>query len=186
MEIRPVRPEDLDDLFEIDGTIQSSDYLHLERAGEGLSVSWKLEQRPLREQRVVPNRLDDDQKFVLRQIATGADEGFALLAEHEGQKVALLLAQAQPQYGTLRILDLRVDYDFRREGLATAFLFQAVAEARAQALRAVTAESLTDNLPAARLLLKCGFDLAGIDAQRRSNHDLVKEAASLLWYVALD
>ena len=186
MEIRPVRPDDLDDLLEIDGTIESSEYLHLERAGEGLTVSWKLEQRPLREKRIVPNRLDDDQKFVLRQVVTGADEGYALLAEHEGQKVALLLAQPQPQYGTLRIADLRVDYDFRREGLASAFLYQAISEAREKGLRAVTAETLTDNLPAAKLLSKCGFDLAGIDAQRRSNHDLVKEAASLLWYVALD
>ena len=50
----------------------------------------------------------------------------------------------------------------------------------------MTAETLTDNLPAAKLLSKCGFDLAGVDTQRRSNHDLVKEAASLLWYVALD
>jgi RimJ/RimL family protein N-acetyltransferase len=151
-----------------------------------LAVAWKLEQRPLREKRILPNRLDDDLKFTLRQVVTGADEGFALLAEHEGQKVALLLAQPQPQVGTLRLLDVRVDYDFRREGLATAFLFQAITEAREKGLRAVTAETLTDNLPVARLLSKCGFDLAGLDAQRRSNHDLVKEAASLLWYVSLD
>ena len=186
MEIRPVRPGDLDHLLEIDGTIESSEYLHLERGGEGLAVSWKLEQRPLREKRISPNRLDDDQKFILRQVVTGGDEGLALLAEHDGQKVALLLAQPQPQHGTLRLVDLRVDYDFRREGLASAFLFQAITEAREKGLRAVTAETLTDNLPAAMLLLKCGFDLGGVDAQRRSNHDLVKEAASLLWYVALD
>src|SRR5687768_7414358 len=186
MEIRPVRPADLDDLLEIDGTIESLEYLHLERTGEGLAVAWKLEQRPLREKRIEPNRLDDDQKFILRQVVTGADEGFALLAEHDAQKVALLLAQPQPQHGTLRLIDLRVDYDFRREGLATAFLFQSITEARDKGLRAVTAETLTDNLPAANLLLKCGFDLGGVDAQRRSNHDLVKEAASLLWYVALD
>src|SRR5215212_1289846 len=186
MEIRPVRTDDLDQLLEIDGTIESSEYLHLERTGEGLAVAWQLEQRPLREKRILPNRLDDDQKFTLRQVVTGADEGLALLAEHEGQKVALLLAQPQPQNGTLRLVDLRVDYDFRREGLASAFLFDAISEAREKGLRAVTAETLTDNLPAAKLLSKCGFDLAGLDAQRRSNHDLVKEAASLLWYVSLD
>jgi len=186
MEIRPVRPEDLDHLLDIDGTIESSEYLHLDRTGEGLAVSWKLEQRPLREKRIAPNRLDDDQKFTLRQVATGADEGLALLAEHESQKVALLLAQPQPQHGTLRLIDLRVDYGFRRQGLASAFLFHAITEAREKGFRAVTAETLTDNLPAARLLSKCGFDLAGVDTQRRSNHDLVKEAASLLWYVALD
>ena len=186
MEIRPVRPDDLDDLLEIDGTVESDEYLHLDRAGEGLAVSWRLEQRPLREKRIVPNRLDDDQTFTLRQVVTGADEGFCLLAEHEGQKVALLLAQPQPSHGTLRLIDLRVDYDFRRQGLGSVLLFRAISEAREKELRAVTAETLTDNLPAAKLLSKCGFDLAGLDAQRRSNHDLVKEAASLLWYVSLD
>ena len=186
MEIRPVRPEDLDRLLDIDGTIESGEYLHLERTGEGLSVGWKLSERPLREKRILRNRIDDDRKFVLKQVVTGADEGLALLAEHEGQPVALLLAQPQPQYRTLRLVDLRVDYDYRREGLASALLFQAIALAREQELRAVTAESLTDNLPAARLLSKCGFDLAGLDAQRHSNHDLVKEAASLLWYASLD
>ena len=186
MDIRPVRPDDLDGLLEIDGTVESGEYLHLERSGEGLAVSWRLEERPLREKRIAPNRLDDDQKFTLRQVVTGADEGFCLLGEHDGQKVALVLAQPHHVHGTLRLVDLRVDYDFRRQGIGSVLLFRAITEARERGLRAVTAETLTDNLPAARLLSKCGFDLAGLDAQRRSNHDLVKEAASLLWYVALD
>ena len=195
MEIRPVRSDDLSDLVEIDATVESSAYLHLERSappepegegGGGIAVTWKLTERPLREKRVTPNRLADDTQFTLKQVATGADDGLALLAEHDGQKVALMLAQPQPQYGTLRVIDVRVDYDFRREGLATAMLFQAISHARDLELRAVTAETRTDNLPAARLLSKLGFDLAGLDAQRHSNHDLVKEVASLIWYVALD
>jgi ribosomal protein S18 acetylase RimI-like enzyme len=187
MEIRPVRAADLTDLAEIDGTVESSEYLHLERIpAEGLSVTWKLEERPLREARRERNRLTEDTEFVLKQVATGADEGLALLAEHEGQKVALLLAQPQPQFGTLRVVDLRVDFDFRREGLGSALLFQAINHARDLELRAVTAETRTDNIPAARLLTKCGFEIAGVDTHRHSNHDLVKEVASLLWYAALD
>ena len=42
------------------------------------------------------------------------------------------------------------------------------------------------DLPAARFLLKCGFDLTGLDASRFSNHDLVKERVTLHWYAALD
>lgn len=186
MEIRPVQPADLRDLDDIDGTIESQEYLHLERSGEGLSVGWKLSERALREKRTERNRLTDDLQFLLKQISSGADEGLALLAEHEGQKVALLLAQPQPQFGTLRLLDLRVDFDFRREGLATAMLFQAINHARERELRAVTAETRTDNIPAARLLARCGFDLTGLDSHRHSNHDLVKEVASLIWYAALD
>jgi RimJ/RimL family protein N-acetyltransferase len=186
MEIRPVQSADVPGLSEIDGTVESSEYLHVERTAEGLSVTWKLTERPLREKRTQRNRLGGDTEFVLKQVAAGADDGLALLAEHEGQKVGLLLAQPQPQYGTLRVVDLRVDFDFRREGLGTALLYQAINHARDLELRAVTAETRTDNIPAARLLAKCGFDLAGVDTQRHSNHDLVKEVACLTWYAALD
>ncbi len=186
MEIRPVTAADVEDLVEIDGTIESGHYLHLDKIGEGLSVGWKLGERPLRERRILPNRLDDERRFVLRQIATGADEGHAILAEHEGAKVALLLAQLDPGRRTMRLHDLRVDFDFRRQGLATAMLFQVVALSREQELRAVTTETLTDNLPAALLLSKCGFEIAGVDTQRLTNHDLVKESATLFWYAALD
>src|SRR5688572_7536794 len=186
MLIRPVIPADLAGLYDIDGTIQSSAYLHLDRSGEGLAVAWKLDERPLREKRQLPNRLSDEQQFALKQIATGADEGIALVAEHDDVPVALLVAQVEPAYGTIRVQDLRIDYDHRRQGVATAMMFQVIATARERNLRAVAAETMTDNLPAARFLLKCGFDLSGLDALRMSNHDLVKESVTLHWYAALD
>lgn len=186
MQIRPVTPNDLDGLFEIDGTIQSAEYLHLDRSGDGLQLAWKLDERPLREKRVLPNRLDDDRRFLLKQIATGADDGIVLIAEHDDVPVALLLAQVDALAKVIRVHDLRVDFDQRRQGLATAMVFQIIAAAREQELRAVSIETTTDNVPAARLLLKCGFDVAGFDAQRMSNHDLVKESVTLHWYAALD
>ena len=186
MQIRPVQTSDLDLLTEIDGTIESSQYLHVERAGEGLALSWKLQERPLRERLVRSNPLDDERRFILRQIATGADEGFAMMAEHDDVPVALAVAMLDPTAGTLRLHELRVDFDHRRQGLATALLYQVITEARTRELRAVAAESTTDNFPAAQVLAKCGFDIAGLDERRRSNHDLVKETATLLWYASLD
>jgi GNAT superfamily N-acetyltransferase len=186
MEIRPVKPADLDDLAEIDGTIESASYLHLDKTGDGLAIGWKLTERPLRERRILPNRLDDDRLFAVKQVATGIEDGLALLAEHDGLKVALLVAQLEPGRKIFRIHDLRVDFDHRREGLATAMLFQTVSLAREQELRAVAAETQTDNLPGAQLLQKCGFELAGVDTRRLTNHDLVKESATLFWYAALD
>jgi GNAT superfamily N-acetyltransferase len=186
MQIRPVMPADLEGLYDIDGTIESTQYLHLGRAGDGLDITWKLGERPLREKRLLPNRLNDDRRFLLKQIATGADEGIALVAEHEDVPVALLVGQVQPANGTIRVHDLRVDYDQRRQGLGIAMMYQVIATAREQGHRAVATESTTDNMPAARFLLKCGFDLAGLDTRRRSNHDLVKESVTLYWYAALD
>src|SRR5688500_5701347 len=112
MEIRPVQTNDLADLIDIDGTIDSGQYLHLDRSGEGLALGWKLAERPLRERRIQPNRLSEGgRNTLLKYIVTGIEEGLALLAEHEGQKVALAVAQAQPEHGTLRVEDLRVDFD---------------------------------------------------------------------------
>jgi ribosomal protein S18 acetylase RimI-like enzyme len=186
MEIRPIISSDLDALAEIDATVESTRYLHLDRGGEGWNLQWKVEERPLRAKLIESNPLNDEQRFVVRQIALGAEEGIALVAEHEEQPVALLVAQPQPMHGTLKLIDLRVDYDHRREGLATAMLFQVIQSTRDAGLRAVAAETRANNFPANQLLAKVGFELAGLDAQRYSNHDLVKEAVTLFWYAALD
>jgi ribosomal protein S18 acetylase RimI-like enzyme len=186
MEIRPIRPGDLDRLRDIDATIESSQYLFLDRAGQGITMSWKLETRPLREKLIDANLLDEDRRFTLRQIATGADEGFAIVAEHEGQLVAAAAAQPDVTHRTLRVLDIRIDYDFRRQGLGTVMMYQLIEEARRRELRAVAAETRTNNFPANQFLQKLAFDLAGIDTQRHSNHDIVKESATLFWYAALD
>ena len=73
-----------------------------------------------------------------------------------------------------------------RQGLAMALLYQVIAMAREAECRAVAAEVTTDNFPAVQLLAKCGFEVAGLDARRHSNHDLVKEAVTLFWYAPLD
>jgi ribosomal protein S18 acetylase RimI-like enzyme len=186
MQIRSAIPADLDRLADIDGTIDSPDYLHVERSGEGLGIAWRLEERRLRERLIDSNRVDDESRYLLKQIAIGVEEGMALVAEHEDALVASLAAHVQPANRTLRIADLRVDYDFRRQGLGLAMVYQVVHEARQRELRAVTAATRTNNLPAGRLLLKAGFDLAGLDLRLHSNHDLVKEAVALFWYAALD
>lgn len=186
MEIRPVGPTEVDALIEIDATIESSEYLHVERSGEEMAIQWKLEPRALRTRLADRNRPADELQFLLKQIANGIEDGIALLAEHEEARVALLLARPDLELKTLRIIDVRVDSDFRRQGLATAMLYEAIAEARRRELRAVFAEAPANNMPANKLFAKLAFDLAGLDTFRKSNHDLVKEVATIFWYAALD
>jgi ribosomal protein S18 acetylase RimI-like enzyme len=186
MQIRPATTADLDALPDIDGTVESSRYLHLEQAGEGLAASWRLEERPLRQKLIDPNRLGDEAAFLLKQIVTGADEGMVLVAEHDDAPVALLVAHLRPERKTLHLVDLRIDYEQRREGIATAMVYQVIAAAREMELRAVSAETRTNNIPGNQLLAKCGFELSGVDTRRESNHDVVKEAATLFWYATLD
>lgn len=186
MQIRPGTLADLDRLSDIDGTIESSQYLHLERNGEGLSTGWKLDLRPLRNKLIEANALDDERRFVLKQILGVMDDGLVLVAEHEDAPVALLAAQPHPRRGTMQLVDLRVDYDLRRQGIATVLVYQLIQAARERSLRAVFAETRTNNLPANRLFQKLGFEVAGVDTHRQSNHDMVKESATLFWYAALD
>jgi ribosomal protein S18 acetylase RimI-like enzyme len=186
MEIRPVRPADLDRLIDIDGTIESLEYLHVDRAGEGACPTWKIESRPLRDKKVDRNRLGDEAQFVLRQVVTGIEEGVALLADHEGLNIGQLVAIEIPQFNTLHIQDVRIDFEHRRQGLGSAMIYRVIQEAREREIRAVSAETQTDNAPAAQFLLKCGFELSGLDVRRHSNHDLVKETVTLFWYAALD
>jgi len=187
MQIRAVTGDDLADVLEIDGTVESSAYLHVEtNVGDGIKASWLLEERKNRQKLIDPNRLGDDASFFLKQVVARVEEGLALTIEHEETPVALLLARPEVGNGTLRIIDLRVDYDYRRQGMGTALVYQAIAQARELKARAVSAQTLTNNTPAADLLAKCGFELSGVDTRRRTNHDLVKEAVTLFWYAPLD
>ena len=69
--------------------------------------------------------------------------------------------------------------------MGSALLFQSIQQARELGLRAVAAQTKTNNVPAANFLLRRGFDLAGLDTHFHSNHDLVKEAVTLFWYAML-
>ena len=119
-------------------------------------------------------------------MLSGIEEGVGLAAEHEGDVVALGVAQVDPVISSLRLLDLRVDYDQRRQGIGSAMLYQLIATARERGCRAVTAHTLTNNVTASAFLAKAAFELGGLDTHFLSTHDLVKEAVTLFWYTALD
>jgi ribosomal protein S18 acetylase RimI-like enzyme len=185
MEIRAATTADIDKIEEIDAIVESTQYLHLDRAADGADITWKLQQRPLREKLIRPNPLSADHRFTLKQIALGADDGTALVADYDGSILAFALAQQNAGAGVLQVLDFRVDYDYRRQGIASGLVFKLIQSARDAEVRALAAESLTNNFPASEFLAKLGFEIAGLDAKRNSNHDLVKEAVTLFWYLSL-
>ena len=176
---------DVEHLDDIDATFEAAEYIHLDAGGEGLSIGWRTEPRRVRERKIEAFPLDDDLRFSFKQVAAGIDEGIALIADHDGAPIAALVARRDDGSELFELLDVRVDSDYRRQGLAMAMLFRLIADAREAEVRAVRAYTLTSNAPAAQLLVKCGFELSGVDTRRRSNHDLVKESATLIWYVPL-
>lgn len=183
MQIRPIQPADLDLLDEIDATIQSDQYLHVDRTAQAMTVSFRVEQRPLPERRSESNPIDDDLRFRFKQIATGIEDGFCCIAEHNQIPIAAAVAT---QIGdVIELVDLRVDFDRRREGFGSALMFQLINYARERESRAIRVFVRTGNAPFNRMLAKLGFEIAGIDTQRHSNHDLVKEQTTLIWYLQL-
>ncbi len=186
MQLRPLIVDDLILLNDIDGTSRSSEYLHIERTGEGLSRQFLLEPRPAREPRTRPALVSDQLIFQLKQLIGAPDQGLAIVAEHDEILVGLTAAETQVDQGILQLIDIRVDTDFRRQGVASAMLFQIVQHARSADLRAVRAEPQATDIPLRTLLARLGFELAGLDTHRQTNHDLVKENATLAWYLALD
>jgi ribosomal protein S18 acetylase RimI-like enzyme len=186
MEIRTMTSADLTAAGDIDATVESSHYLHIQHQSEGLAASWKLESRPLREKRIHRNTLSDETAFAMKQIAEGIEEGAALVAEHDGLVVASAIARVDETAKILRLMDLRVDFDYRRQGLASALVFQLIQEARNRGFRAVTAEALSDNFPALEFLRKLSFESVGFDTHANSNHDLVKDSVVLFWCLPLN
>jgi RimJ/RimL family protein N-acetyltransferase len=61
-------------------------------------------------------------------------------------------------------------------------MYQLIQQAKDDELRAVRVLVPTHNAPMAALLEKLGFELSGIDTRHRTNHDLVKESATTIWY----
>jgi ribosomal protein S18 acetylase RimI-like enzyme len=186
MEIRPITTADLATVDDIDGSIRSTHYLHVVRDIGPTSFGWRLEERELRQAVADSNRMNDDTSFALKSIAGGVEEGYAQWIELDNVAAGMVVAQPRPGLGTLHVLDLRVDFDYRRQGLGTVLLLGLLGSARDAELRAVTAECSSSNLPAAKFLRKLGFEPAGLDTHRSSNHDLVKERATVLWVCALD
>ena len=84
MELRPATVADVSAALEIDGTVESHRYLHVEQAGEGLDVRWSAADRPLRERLILPRPMDDEQQFALKQIVTGIDDGLATTTKCSG------------------------------------------------------------------------------------------------------
>src|SRR5580765_5444474 len=149
MQIRPAASSDIDRLIDIDGTITSTNYLHVEKTGEEFGRTFKLEERPLRSKLIEPNRLDDEKQFAAKQIVGGIEDGLALVADHEGNVVASLVAQLDGSKSILQLIDLRVDHDHRGQGVGSALLFQLISRARELELRAVAAQSKTNNVSGA-------------------------------------
>jgi ribosomal protein S18 acetylase RimI-like enzyme len=185
MELRAANISDINAIEEIDGTIETSQQLCIDDAGEWPRFSWNMEMRALPRRLILPNRLDDESRFMFRQIVSGADEGVALVADYGGNLMAMASGRFDPAQKLLRLIDVRVDYEYRRQGLASALLFQIAGLARQRELRGVHLACKTDNEAAIALMRKLGFDLRGVERRGSPDGRDGDRTAWLSWVLSL-
>ena len=174
---QPMTPADLEELIDLDATIEAAEAVHLDAGEPGetepLARSWRLDVRPLDEPRVEPNRLEaqgdsSELHFLYKQVAGGTMDGTAWILRVGGAPLATLLAMPRDGEQSLELMDVRVDYDERRQGFGSALICALLAKAREdEAVRGVTASVAGDNVPAQRLLSSLDFNLIGIESGSR-------------------
>jgi streptothricin acetyltransferase len=108
----------------------------------------------------------------------------ALFAACRAECPAGYIAVSRGWNGCAVIDDFAVDRSFRRHGLATALMNEAVRWAAESGLRTIRLETQSDNTSACRFYSRYGFIVGGCD--RFLYRDLgpeASEAAALFWYL---
>lgn len=180
--IRGFRPSDADRLTEINPTFTSPTVLRVHKSGEGLEVSWRLEEVRLAEPYDKGAAYDFGPEDV-EEIATRArrPDCLVLVAEAAGRLVGLLDMEIIAWNNTGFLWNLRVDWAWRRQGLGRALFARGVAWAREQNLRAIVVETQTNNVPACRFYERVGCRLVGIRDEYYTNRDLETGEVALFW-----
>jgi ribosomal protein S18 acetylase RimI-like enzyme len=96
-----------------------------------------------------------------------------------GQMIALLEYYHEGWNNRLRITELWVHEDYRRQGIALQLLNFAKKHAMTTTCREIVLETQSCNLPAIACYLKFGFQFTGIDTTCYSNHDIERKEVRL-------
>lgn len=80
---------------------------------------------------------------------------------------------------TTRIWDLYIYPEFKRKGVGTELVQQAVKNAQQNNSRMLVLETQSSNYPAIQFYKMVGFDLIGVDTASYSNHDVEKKDVRL-------
>jgi streptothricin acetyltransferase len=183
--IRPLTSADIARLPEMDLNFEADAHLAVEKTVEGLNVTWRLVETPLDPPFVsVDYNMDEqDQAEIAKRLKE--NDGLYLAAERNGRLVALLDLEREAWRDTGVIWNIVLDRAYRRQGLGTRLMERAIRWARRRGLRALMAETQTNNLPACRFYQKTGFQLCGVDDHFYSNDDIGLKEVALFWYYEL-
>ena len=103
-----------------------------------------------------------------------------------GQLIAVIETVVEGWSNRLRVTELWVDDDYRREGIGTALMDLAMQRARDEKRRVLMLETQSRNEAAIAFYLSYGFTLIGFDACAYQNNDLYRKEVRMEMGIFLD
>ena len=104
----------------------------------------------------------------------------------DGKLIAAIETSIEDYSNRLRVTELWVDDDYRRQGIAQALMDKAVERARREKRRAVILETQSCNGGAISFYLNYGFSLIGFDACAYENNDIGRNEVRMEMGLFLD
>jgi ribosomal protein S18 acetylase RimI-like enzyme len=183
MFIRPMTVPDVERLTEIDANFESSTYLDVVKNVDGLSVTWRLIERPLASPFVCTDFDFDDQerRNVRQRLETG--DGLWLVGEEKrtGHLVGMVDVRRQDWRDAGFVWNIVIDRACRGQGLGSRLMNRVIEWGRREGLRAIILETQTNNWQACRFYQRLGFGLTGIDDHYYTNHDVADKEVAIFW-----
>lgn len=167
MFIRPALLHDLHECFNLDSSYETDCVWQLEQREEesGISVALRKARLP-RPMRVVYPPLGGE---LLNRWEQG---GCVLVAELDGQVRGYLDMSLQRDQKLGWVHHLTVDRPYRRRGLGTALVQEAIRWGQQRAVRRMMFAVQSKNHPAIRFCQQLGFDFCGFNDRYFSNRDI--------------
>ncbi len=184
MDYRILSGDRLHRLGEIRADYSSDRYLRVVRAtGEGpLATGFTLQaeelHRPFRSQGMSIVRAKDRDEIAARM----GDHSLQLVVEEDQRLIALLDAEVETWRGILKVWNLLVDEEHRRQGIGTDLMHKAEQFAAQRHCRAISVEAQATNWPALSFYTKMGFHICGVDDHFYTNRDLERREVALFLY----
>ncbi len=187
MNIRPLRAADIPNLRDIDPTFIAEAELALSKEQSGVQgISWVLTQRHLElpfDRGTHYDLREDELSAIYERLSAG--DCLQLVADADGRTVGLLEVEPRQWRAVGWVWNLLVDRRHRGRGLGRQFVQRAAVWARGRGLKALVAETQTNNIDACRFYAHVGFVAGGIDDHYyRYCSDLqAAEEVAIFWYL---
>jgi ribosomal protein S18 acetylase RimI-like enzyme len=178
----PLAEEHIPRLAEIRADYVSDRCARVSRTGESPEVAFALRVEhlptPFRSQGLGIVRRRDREKIESRI----GSESLQLVVEDSGRFIALLDAEVESWRRVLRVWNLLVDQEYRRQGIGTELMHRVEEFGVERHCRAISVEAQATNWPALAFYSKIGFEICGVDDHQYTNRDLERKEVALFLY----